>query len=92
MNASQIERLPYEAKLEVIKKLPLESIRNLCKTSKTFNNLCNSEQFWQDLFFITYGTIQPQPISWKQLFNNYYDTYGYGQNIEGDLGLGDWNL
>ena len=92
MNLSQFEKLPYENILEIAKLLSLESIDQLCRTSTRFRDLCNEEDFWHDLFIAAYGYIEDADkynISWRYLFYNYFNVWGYGDNSAGQLGLGN---
>jgi len=82
------ELFPEDYLINLALSLPLSLIIRFCQTNKRFNRLiCNNTYFWQHKFLRDFGPINYQG-SWKYLYLNYLNVWGWGDNMYGQLGLG----
>jgi alpha-tubulin suppressor-like RCC1 family protein len=82
--------LPDDTILQIALYEPIDSINKLCQTSNRFNNLiCNNNYFWRQKYIYDYGIPSTNIVNWKEAYQNYGIVAAFGQNIFGQLGLGD---
>lgn len=46
IHANQLENLPYENILNIVQYLPIENIKELCRTSYKLSRICNDWYFY----------------------------------------------
>jgi len=86
-----LEDFPLELIIEQAINLDLASINKLGLTSKRFNEvICESQNFWHQKFVLDYK-FNPKIYtgSWKELYKHYGSVWCFGNNEDGQLGLGD---
>lgn len=62
-----------------------------CINHKCYQAICNNEIFWQQKFYLDYGSnsLIKNPINWKTLYLNFGSIWVCGNNASGQLGVGD---
>jgi ADP-heptose:LPS heptosyltransferase len=50
-----MESLPNELTKEIVSHMPYESVVYMCQTDQHFNTLCQSNNFWEQLYMRDYG-------------------------------------
>jgi hypothetical protein len=64
---------------EVIMKMDTPDFMPLCKTNKKFLNLCQSELFWEKMYYKHFGTSEMKELlpdmTWLELFKTCYGIY-----------------
>src|SRR5579871_2013171 len=78
--------IPNEGILNIALFLPIHNITVLCVTSNRFNNVvCSNEYFWKQKFINDYHFVPNNIVSWKELYKNYLNAWGFGSNDHGQL-------
>lgn len=82
--------LPYDIISDICMLLSYEEITTLYKSSSYINNLMyNDNSFWKQKFIHDYGNVEDTILWNKDVYKNYGKTVSFGNNNQGQLGLGD---
>ena len=86
--------LPNEIIFEIGLTMPLSDLTRLCQTHGRLDAiLCNNRQYWAARYIQDFGRPETKIENWKQAYMNKLskDIYVFGDNSNGQLGLGDKN-
>ena len=76
MSTDNIIQLNKNTLFNLMSQLDPESLFNMCKTSKTFANICNDDEFWRYKYSIDFGSysnMQSQSNPKKLYFESYLE-------------------
>ena len=88
-------QLSPEDRFKFALTLPIKLVLDICKKNNTLNTtICFNEEFWKQRYIKQYGSVSPEPMSWKELYLSKSLTsaggkvWVQGSNSFGELGLG----
>lgn len=74
--------LPRDTMIEVFSNSDKQTMQQLCLSTKSFNQLCHSVDFWHQLFYMNnFIILNEQPKNWINEFHRTKDAYDDTNNI-----------